>query len=82
MIVKLFKIIKKKIKRKEKKSYSYHLFNNIKILKRKIIEESIEYILEFKKGNKKKIFSEFCDLLYHIIVPLVKYKVNIKKIKY
>ncbi|MGX7582520.1 phosphoribosyl-ATP diphosphatase [Candidatus Vidania fulgoroideorum] len=81
MIKKIFKIIINNIKKKKKKSYSYMLFKNKKIIKRKILEESLEYVIEIKKKNKKNIILEFCDLLYHIILPLIKYKIKIKDVK-
>ncbi|MGX7577302.1 phosphoribosyl-ATP diphosphatase [Candidatus Vidania fulgoroideorum] len=80
MISTIIKKIKKSLKH-NKKSYSKKLLNNKKILIRKIIEECIEYITEFKANNNKKILQEFCDLLYHILLPILKYKINFLKIK-
>ncbi|MGX7589325.1 phosphoribosyl-ATP diphosphatase [Candidatus Vidania fulgoroideorum] len=78
MIKFIYKILKNK---KKKKSYSTKLIKSNQLYKKKIIEESFEYVLEFKKKNKKRIISEFCDLFFHSIIPLIKFNISYKKIK-
>ncbi|MGX7576479.1 phosphoribosyl-ATP diphosphatase [Candidatus Vidania fulgoroideorum] len=81
MIKNLIKKIKKSIKTKNKNNYSNYLIKNKEILIRKISEECMEFIIEIFKNKKKRMISEFCDLLYHITVVLVKYKLPYKKVK-
>ncbi|MGX7576902.1 phosphoribosyl-ATP diphosphatase [Candidatus Vidania fulgoroideorum] len=78
-INKIYKRISKKIFKKDNKSYSYYI-SKAKNIKRKIMEESFEYVCEIKKNNEKKLVEEFCDLLYHMSIPIIKYKIKIKKI--
>ncbi|MGX7577164.1 phosphoribosyl-ATP diphosphatase [Candidatus Vidania fulgoroideorum] len=75
MIKKLFKLINNR--KKYTYSYTIKLFKNLKLIKKKIIEEAYELVIE---KNRKKIINEFVDLLYHSLVLLSYYKINIKNI--
>jgi phosphoribosyl-ATP pyrophosphohydrolase len=71
---KLYKIIDKKTKNKEKNSYSYEVYKNPKLLRKKIIEEANELV---RTKNKKQVVWETSDLLYFITLLLVKRKVKL-----
>ncbi|MGX7582802.1 phosphoribosyl-ATP diphosphatase [Candidatus Vidania fulgoroideorum] len=79
-------MIKKIIKKiffsiKKRNSYSKYLIKNKEILIRKLNEECMELITEIYKNKKKKIINELCDLLYHLIIVIIKYKIKYKEIK-
>jgi phosphoribosyl-ATP pyrophosphohydrolase len=76
---KLYRIINKKTKNKEKDSYSYAVYKNPKLLRKKIIEEANELI---RTKNKKQAIWETSDLLYFLIVFLVKRKVKLIDVEY
>ncbi|XAO72495.1 MAG: phosphoribosyl-ATP diphosphatase [Candidatus Vidania fulgoroideorum] len=80
MFKKLIKIIKKRIKSKNKESYCYNLSISKQLYKKKIIEEALEFILELKKNNKKRIINEFCDLLFHSLIAISMYKIKYKNL--
>ncbi len=74
----LYKIIEKRIKTKSKDSYSYKLYKNPKLLNKKILEEAEELT---KTKNKKQTIWETSDLLYFLLVFLVKRKVKLNQIE-
>lgn len=65
----LEKIIISRKKNKPIKSYTSKLLKNDKLIRRKIIEEAGEVILE---KSKKRIIEEAADLVYHLLVFLNK----------
>ncbi|MGX7589741.1 phosphoribosyl-ATP diphosphatase [Candidatus Vidania fulgoroideorum] len=73
MLKRLYSLIVYSILKSKNTSYSLSLFNNIELLRRKIIEESYELVSESLKSNlvKKRVIEESCDLIYHIIVYLI-----------
>ena len=75
---KLYEIIERRVKSQDKASYSYRLYKNPKLLKRKILEEAGELT---KTKNKKQVIWETSDLLYFITVFLVKRSVSLNKIE-
>jgi len=74
----LEKIIKTRKISNEKNSYTVKLLKNIKLLRRKILEEASEVILE---NSKKRVISESADLLYHTMVLLAKKNISLKEIE-
>lgn len=74
----LYKIIGKRIETKSKDSYSYKLYKNPKLLNKKILEEAEELT---KTKNKKQVIWEISDLLYFILVFLIKRKVKLEQIE-
>ena len=74
----LYKIIEEKIKSDDSSSYSYKLSNNPKLLNKKIIEEAKELT---KTKNKNQVIWESSDLIYFLIVFLVKRQVKLEEIK-
>lgn len=74
----LEKIIASRKKYKNKNSYTVKLINNKKLIRRKILEEASEVILENKK---KRIISESADLLYHLMVFFAKYSIKLTDIE-
>ncbi len=74
---KLYKIIEIRVKNKAKNSYSYKLFKNPRLLNKKILEEANELI---KTKNKKQVIWEASDLLYFMLVFLVKRNIKINDI--
>ena len=74
----LYSIIKKRIESKDKSSYSYKLYKNPKMLNKKILEEAKELT---KTRNKKQVVWEASDLLYFVMVFLIKRKVSLRRIE-
>lgn len=70
----LYKIIEKRIESKDRESYSYNLYTNSKLLNRKILEEANELV---NTKNKKQVVWESSDLLYFVLVFLVKRRVKL-----
>ncbi|MGX7583092.1 phosphoribosyl-ATP diphosphatase [Candidatus Vidania fulgoroideorum] len=82
MFKRLIKIILKSLKSKKKSYCKKMLLGDIEKIRRKILEEAYELVREtiFKKIDKKRIIEEFCDLIFHSCLLIVKYKIDIKKI--
>ena len=84
----LFSLIKKKISKKEKNSYTYELAKNgLELINRKVGEEAIEVIIAAysheKKSNKKTrqdLIGEVCDLYYHSMVLLASQGIELDEI--
>lgn len=74
----LIKIIEKRIKSGDKNSYTYKLYKNPALLRKKLLEEAGELV---KTKNKKQVAWEAADLLYFILVFLAKRKVKLKEIE-
>ena len=74
----LAEIIQSRIKNKNKDSYTYKLYKNSKLLKRKILEEANELV---KTKNKKQVIWEASDLLYFMLVFLAKRQVKLKDVE-
>ena len=47
----------------------------------KVGEESIELLLEYINGSKKRTIEEVSDLIYHLLVLLYSKKISINDIK-
>lgn len=80
----LKRLIKKILKgKKNPKSYCKKILLNEEKIRRKILEESYELIKEtiLEKKNKKRIIEEYCDLIFHSCLILIKYKIDIKDIE-
>lgn len=74
----LYKIVDRRIKSKDVKSYSFKLYKNPKLLNKKILEEAKELT---QAKNKKQVIWEAFDLLYFITVFIVKRMVKLSKVK-
>jgi len=70
----LEKIIQDRKNNNIKNSYTRKLLNNTQLIKRKILEEASETILE---NNKKRIIEESSDLIYHLMVYLAKKNISL-----
>ncbi|UOQ38030.1 phosphoribosyl-ATP pyrophosphohydrolase [Candidatus Vidania fulgoroideae] len=79
MFKRLIKVI---LKSRKKKSYCRKMLKNSEKMRRKLLEESYELVREtlMKKKNKKRMVEESCDIIFHLCLILIKYKVNIKDI--
>ena len=78
----LFNSIILKTKDKDKKSYTRFLLKSGKNkISQKIGEESIELIIEYLNGSKKRTIEEASDLIYHLFVLLYSKKINLNDIK-
>ena len=74
---KLFNIIVKRAKTGKSNSYTKKLLNHgSKKIAQKVGEESVELIIDYLKGSKKRTIEEAVDLIYHLFVML--YSKNIK----
>ena len=78
----LFKIIEKKSKSKDKKSYTKSLLKNGKNkIAQKLGEESTELIIDYLNGSKKRTIEEASDLIYHLFVLLYSKKIKLSDIE-
>ena len=73
----LYSIVKSRIRSRNIKSYSYIIYKNSKEINKKLIEEAKELI---RTRNKKQVVWEASDLLYFLMLFLVKRGVKIKEI--
>ena len=80
-IEKLFEIIELRVKNKSKNSYTNKLLKEgPKKIAQKFGEESIELIIDYLSGSKKRTIEEAVDVIYHLLVLLKSKKINIKEI--
>ena len=78
----LFSIIALKAKSKDRNSYTKLLLKSGKNkIAQKVGEESVEVIVEYLKGSKKRTIEEASDLIYHFFVLLYSKKISLKEIK-
>ena len=78
----LYSTINNRVKSKKKNSYTNFLLKKGKnTIAQKVGEESIELIIDYLNGSKKRIVEEASDLIYHLIVLLYSKKISIKDIK-
>ena len=78
----LFTIIEDRKKSKSNKSYTSSLFKSgEKKIAQKLGEESVELIIDYLKGTKKRTIEEATDLIYHLFVLLSSKKINYKDIQ-
>ena len=76
---KLSKIIEKRVKEKNKNSYTNKLLKlGPKKIAQKFGEETSELIIDYLKGSKKRTIEEAVDVIYHLLV-LLKSKKNYLK---
>ncbi len=77
----LFDVINKRVKSKSKNSYTNTLLKlGPKKIAQKFGEESIELIIDYLKGSKKRTIEEAVDVIYHLLVLLKSKKISIKEI--
>ena len=80
-IEKLFETVELRVKNKSKNSYTNKLLKNgPKKIAQKFGEESIELIVDYLNGSKKRTIEEAVDVIYHLLVLLKSKKINIKEI--
>ncbi|MDC1047226.1 phosphoribosyl-ATP diphosphatase [Alphaproteobacteria bacterium] len=78
----LFSIIEDRKNSKSKKSYTSGLFKEgEKKIAQKFGEESVELIIDYLKGTKKRTIEEATDLIYHLFVLLSSKKINYQDIQ-
>ena len=78
----LYSIIKSRAEGKNKNSYTRLLVKQGKNkISRKIGEESVELIVDYLNGSKKRTIEEAADLIYHLLVLLYSKKITINDIK-
>ena len=78
----LYSIIKNRDQSKNKNSYTRLLVKQGKNkISRKIGEESVELIVDYLNGSKKRTIEEAADLIYHLLVLLYSKKITINDIK-
>ena len=78
----LYSIIKTRDQSKKKKSYTKLLLKGGKnIIAQKVSEESIELIVDYLNGSKKRTIEEAADLMYHFLVLLYSKKIIINDIR-
>ena len=81
-ISQLYKIIEKKSKGIEKKSYTKDLLKKgKKFIAQKVGEESSELIIDYLNGTKKRTIEEATDVIYHLFVLLSSKKITYQDIK-
>ncbi|MFQ5579204.1 MAG: bifunctional phosphoribosyl-AMP cyclohydrolase/phosphoribosyl-ATP diphosphatase HisIE [Nitrospiria bacterium] len=63
-------------------SYTSSLFKGgLDLILKKVAEESGEFIISAKNGEKKEIVHETADLLYHLLVALGYYDISLKQVE-
>ena len=78
---KLSKIIEKRVKEKNKSSYTNKLLKlGPKKIAQKFGEETSELIIDYLKGSKKRTIEETVDVIYHLLVLLKSKKITLKEI--
>ena len=78
---KLSKIIEKRVKEKNKSSYTNKLLKlGPKKIAQKFGEETSELIIDYLKGSKKRTIEEAVDVIYHLLVLLKSKKITLKEI--
>ncbi len=77
----LFSVLQKRVKKKDKKSYTNKLLKlGPKKIAQKFGEESIELIVDYLNGSKKRTIEEAADVIYHLLVLLTSKKITISEI--
>tara|TARA_Y100000768_G_scaffold367553_1_gene330727 strand:- start:1951 stop:2223 length:273 start_codon:yes stop_codon:yes gene_type:complete len=80
-IEKLFETLELRVKSKSKNSYTNKLLKEgPKKIAQKFGEESVELIVDYLNGSKKRTIEEAVDVIYHLLVLLKSKKINIKEI--
>ena len=81
-IEELYSTIRSRARSKKKNSYTNLLLKKGKNkIAQKIGEESIELIIDYLIGSKKRTAEEASDLIYHLLVLLYSKNISIKDIK-
>jgi len=79
----LYKVIMDRKINPKKESYTSQLLyheKGINAILEKIGEECVELILAVKDGNRREIIYEASDLIYHMLVLLVKLDIKLEEI--
>ena len=77
----LYKTIDKRVKNKTKNSYTNKLLKQgSKKIAQKFGEESIELIIDYLNGSKKRTIEEAVDVIYHLLVLLKSKKITMNDI--
>lgn len=78
----LYSIVRSRDNSKIESSYTKFLLKKgPKKIAKKIGEESVELIVDYLSGSKKRVVEEAADLIYHIIVLLYSKKITIKNLE-
>ena len=78
----LYSIIKSRGEGGNKRSYTRKLIKKGRNkISQKVGEESIELIVDYLNGSKKRTIEEAADLIYHLLVLLYSKKITINDIK-
>ena len=78
----LYSIIKSRAESKNKNSYTRSLVQEGRNkISQKVGEESVELIVDYLNGSKKRTIEEAADLIYHLLVLLYSKKITINDIK-
>lgn len=78
---KLYKIIEDRKNKMSKDSYVASLFRKgqDKIIQ-KVEEEAIEVVVAAKNEGRERIIAEVADLIFHLLIMLVNYRIALKDI--
>ena len=80
-IEELFEIIENRVKSKKKGSYTNKLLKmGPNKIAQKFGEESIELIVDYLNGSKKRTIEEAADVIYHLLVLLKSKKISINQV--
>ena len=78
----LYKTIESRKTSKNKNSYTRTLFKEgEKKIAQKFGEESVELIIDFLKGSKKRTTEEAIDVIYHLFVLLSAKKIKLNELE-
>ncbi len=80
-IEQLFSVIESRAKNKTKNSYTNKLLKlGPKKIAQKFGEESVELIVDYLNGSKKRTIEEASDVIYHLLVLLKSKKITLNEI--
>ena len=78
----LYAVIKKRDNSNIRNSYTKLLLKKGKnLIAKKVNEESLELIVDYLTGTKKRTIEEAADLIFHVVVLLYSKKISINDIK-
>ena len=78
----LYLVIKKRDEGRKKNSYTKKLLKSGKNkIAQKVGEESLELIIDYLNGSKKRTIEEASDLFYHLLVLLYSKNIDLQDIK-
>lgn len=77
----LEEIIRQRLKKKPRGSYTVKLAKDKQLLLKKVLEEAAEFALASIKGKREEKIWEAADVFYHILVALAADKISLSEVE-